>query len=125
MSYDIDGLFPIAHRKLTIGRMTNARLMIAIEEVLTATSSATSFRWTESREDDGLHVACTPDAPDWVEPEHRDGWELAHAVETWVADDGRSQDLRGDALMSLLCYAIQRAADVAPVRSFELGGLAA
>jgi hypothetical protein len=106
--------------------MTNARIMVAIEEVLTATTGAFGFTWREARDPEGLEITCTPRAPDWVEPEDREGWELAHGLDVWAPCRNRSMDeLNASALMTMLCDAIRRGADTPRVRACELDGMAA
>jgi hypothetical protein len=106
--------------------MTNARMMVAIEEVLTATTGAFAFSWHDARDDGGLEIVCTPQAPDWVEPNDREGWELAHSVDVWVPDCDQTIDqMRAGGLAAMLCAAIRRAAEAPSVRAAELDGIAA
>ena len=100
--------------------------MVAIEEVLTATTGAFSFSWQETRDGEGLEIVCTPAAPDWVESRDREGWELAHGLDVWVAARDRALDeLRASALVLMLSDAIRRGADTPRIRANELEGLAA
>jgi hypothetical protein len=123
---DISGRFHEPTACATIAGMTNARIMVAIEEVLTATTGAFAFNWQDARDDEGLEITCTPRAPEWVEPADREGWELAHGVDVWVPErDEPVEKLRSAALAMLLCSAIRRAADAPSVRSAELAGMAA
>ena len=102
------------------------RMKTAIEEVLAAALGAERFTWNEAREEGGLELVCTPSAPDWVEPDDRDGWELAHAHDVWMPVDDRSSDeLRADLLALMLCEAIRVAAETHQVRGRALAGLAA
>jgi hypothetical protein len=106
--------------------MTNARMMVAIEEVLTASTGSVSFGWHESRDDGGLELICTPSAPDWVAPGDREDWQLAHGLDVWIPSNRRTADqLRGDALGLMLADAIRRAAGTRHVRAGALAGLAA
>lgn len=106
--------------------MTNARIIVAIEEILGAATGALSFTWHESREDGGLEISCTPAAPDWVELDDREGWELAHGLDVWVPGRERAPDqLRGEVLGRMLSEAIRAASDADRVRANLLAGLAA